>query len=136
MARLKFRKYRVTEKAFVVGAHAFLVLFAAVCAFPFLNVLAKSFSPEFYIQQGQVWLWPVKVTLNGYEKIFEAQGIVLGFRNSLVVGIVGTAVNLAHERPHRLPALAQAPPAAPRASSPSSSSRCSSPRASSRCTSS
>jgi len=94
MARLRFRKYLVTEKAFVVVSHAFLVLFAAVCAFPFLNVLAKSFSPEFYIQQGQVWLWPVKVTLNGYEKILEAQGILLGFRNSLIVGIVGTAVNL------------------------------------------
>ena len=94
MARLRFAKYLVTEKAFIVLAYAFLVLFAAACAFPFLNVLAKSFSPEFFIQQGQVWLWPVKVTLNGYEKILQARGIILGFRNSLIVGIVGTAVNL------------------------------------------
>ncbi len=72
MARLKFQKYRFPEKLFIVAAYAFLVLFAVVCAFPFLNVLAKSFSPEFFIQQGQVWLWPVKVTLNGYEKILQA----------------------------------------------------------------
>ena len=60
MARLRFRKYRIPEKAFVVGAHAFLVLFAAVCAFPFLNVSGKSFSPEFTIQHGQVLLRLVK----------------------------------------------------------------------------
>jgi putative aldouronate transport system permease protein len=94
MARLRFQRYLVSEKMFLVLGYAFLVLFAAACAFPFLNVLAKSFSPEFYIQQGQVWLWPVKVTLNGYEKILQARGIVLGFRNSLIVGVVGTAVNL------------------------------------------
>ncbi len=94
MARLKFKNYLVTEKVFIFLGHAFLVVFALACAFPFVNVLAKSFSPEFYIQQGQVWLWPVKVTLNGYEKIFEARGIILGFRNSLIVGVVGTAVNL------------------------------------------
>src|SRR4030042_4284444 len=94
MARLRFEKYLVTEKAFIVLAYAFLAVFALACAFPFVNVLAKSFSPEFYIQQGQVWLWPVKGTLNGYEKILQAGGIILGFRNSLIVGVVGTAVNL------------------------------------------
>jgi putative aldouronate transport system permease protein len=95
MAHLEFRRYLPVEKLFVVGAYAFLTVFAGICAFPFLNVLAKSFSPEFFIQQGQVWLWPVKVTLNGYRKIFEARSILAGFRNSFFIAIVGTAVNLA-----------------------------------------
>jgi len=94
MARPGFRKYLPAEKLFVVLAYGFLAVFAAACPFPFLNVLAKSFSPEFYIQQGKVWLWPVHPTLNGYEKILEAQGILLGFRNSLIVAVVGTTVNL------------------------------------------
>ncbi len=94
MARLKFAKYLLAEKAFIAVAYAFLAAFALACAFPFLNVLAKSFSPEFYIQQGQVWLWPVHVTLNGYEKILQAGGIITGFRNSLIIGVIGTAVNL------------------------------------------
>ena len=95
MAHLAFRRYLPMEKLFVILAYAFLTLFAAVCAFPFVNVLAKSFSPEFYIQQGQVWLWPVKVTLNGYQKVFEARSIVAGFKNSAFIAVVGTAVNLA-----------------------------------------
>ncbi len=83
-----------SERIFLVAAHAFLALFAAACLFPFLNVLAKSFSPEFFIQQGQVWLWPVRVTLNGYQKILQARGILLGLRNSVIVAVVGTTVNL------------------------------------------
>lgn len=94
MARLKFKNYLLSEKIFVVFIYFFLFFFAAICIFPFINVLARSFSPEFYIQQGQVWLWPVKVTINTYVKIFQAKGIVSGFKNSFFIATVGTAVNL------------------------------------------
>jgi len=94
MARLKFKNYLFSEKIFVIFIYFFLFFFAAICIFPFINVLARSFSPEFYIQQGQVWLWPVKVTINTYIKIFQAKGIVSGFKNSFFVATVGTAVNL------------------------------------------
>ena len=94
MAILKFKNYNPFEKIFLVFVYVFLFLFAAVCVFPFLNVFARSFSPEFYIEQGQVWLWPVKLTLNTYVKIFQARGIVSGFKNSFFVAVVGTTVNL------------------------------------------
>jgi putative aldouronate transport system permease protein len=94
MPMLRFKNYRLSEKIFVVFVYVFLFVFAVICVFPFLNVFARSFSPEFYIQQGQVWLWPVKVTINTYVKIFQAQGIVSGFRNSFFVATVGTLVNL------------------------------------------
>jgi putative aldouronate transport system permease protein len=94
MPMLRFKNYRLSEKIFVVFVYVFLFIFAVICVFPFLNVFARSFSPEFYIQQGQVWLWPVKVTINTYVKIFQAQGIVSGFRNSFFVATVGTLVNL------------------------------------------
>jgi putative aldouronate transport system permease protein len=94
MPILRFRNYKLSEKIFVVFIYVFLFVFAAICVFPFLNVFARSFSPEFYIEQGQVWLWPVKVTINTYVKIFQARGIVSGFKNSFFVAIVGTTVNL------------------------------------------
>jgi putative aldouronate transport system permease protein len=94
MANLRFSRYSIPEKTFIVFVYLFLFLFGFLCLFPFLNVLAKSLSPEFYIQQGQVWLWPLRFTLNGYVKIFQAMGIVSGFKNSAFVGVVGTAVNL------------------------------------------
>jgi putative aldouronate transport system permease protein len=94
MTILKFKNYNPFEKIFLVFVYVFLFLFAAVCVFPFLNVFARSFSPEFYIEQGQVWLWPVKLTLNTYVKIFQARGIVSGFKNSFFVAVVGTTVNL------------------------------------------
>ena len=94
MPMLRFKNYRLSEKIFVVFVYIFLFVFAAICVFPFLNVFARSFSPEFYIQQGQVWLWPVKFTINTYVKIFQARGIVSGFKNSFFVAVVGTTVNL------------------------------------------
>ncbi len=94
MPSLSFKSYRLSEKIFVYIIHFFLFIFAAICIFPFLNVLARSFSPEFYIQQGQVWLWPVRFTFNGYVKVFQAMGIISGFKNSIFVAVVGTTINL------------------------------------------
>jgi putative aldouronate transport system permease protein len=94
MPLLRFKNYGFSEKIFVVFVYIFLFVFAAICVFPFLNVFARSFSPEFYIEQGQVWLWPVKITINTYVKIFQARGILSGFKNSFFVAVVGTTVNL------------------------------------------
>jgi putative aldouronate transport system permease protein len=94
MPLLRFKNYRLPEKIFVIFVYIFLFVFAVICVFPFLNVFARSFSPEFYIEQGQVWLWPVKITINTYVKIFQARGILSGFKNSFFVAVVGTTVNL------------------------------------------
>jgi len=92
--KLRLKNYSFPEKLFIFFIHLFLFIFGVVCVFPFLNVLARSFSPEFYIQQGQVWIWPVKFTISAYAKILEAMGIISGFRNSTFVAVVGTTVNL------------------------------------------
>jgi len=94
MERLKFKNYKPAEKAFVYFVYLFLVVFGGLCVFPFINVLAKSLSPEFYIQQGRVWLWPVRITLSAYQKVLEAKSILTGFKNSIFVAVVGTLVNL------------------------------------------
>ena len=92
--KFTFKKYTLPEKMFVMFVYLFLFLFGLACFFPFLTVLARSFSPEFYIQQGQVIIFPVKWTLNAYQKVFQAKQIVTGFKNSLFVAVVGTTINL------------------------------------------
>ncbi|HUX22787.1 MAG TPA: carbohydrate ABC transporter permease [Spirochaetia bacterium] len=94
MARLSFRRYLLSEKIFVIFVYLFLLCYGALCLFPFLNILARSFSPEFFIQQGRVWIWPIKATVSAYVRVFEATAIVSGFKNSIIVAILGTAVNL------------------------------------------
>ena len=85
--KFTFKKYTLPEKMFVMFVYLFLFLFGLACFFPFLTVLARSFSPEFYIQQGQVIIFPVKWTLNAYQKVFQAKQIVTGFKNSLFVAV-------------------------------------------------
>ena len=70
--KFTFKKYTIPEKIFIIFVYLFLIVFAFLCFFPFINVLARSFSPEFYIQQGQVIVWPVKWTIKAYEKVFQA----------------------------------------------------------------
>ena len=92
--KIKFKNYTIPEKIFVIFIYVFLIFFGFVCFFPFLNVIARSFSPEFYIQQGKVIVFPVKWTLNAYVKVFQANQILIGFKNSIFVAFVGTTINM------------------------------------------
>ena len=92
--KFKFKNYTIPEKIFVIFVYLFLIFFSFVCFFPFLHVLARSFSPEFFIQQGKVIVFPVKWTINAYQKVFQAKQIIIGFKNSLFVAVVGTIINL------------------------------------------
>jgi len=94
MAQIGFKNYTISEKLFIVFVHLFLVVFGFICIFPFINILARSFSPEFYIQQGQVWFWPIRFNFGAYVKIFQAMGIISGFKNSIFVTVVGTTINM------------------------------------------
>ncbi|GHV06916.1 sugar ABC transporter permease [Spirochaetia bacterium] len=44
--------------------------------------------------KGDVWLWPVRPTLRGYNAVFKNPKIMTGFANSFFYMIVGTTVNL------------------------------------------
>ena len=94
MIKLKFTNYKPSEKLFILLVYILLLAFALACIFPFINVLARSFSPEYYIMQGEVWFWPVRWTAAGYLKVFEAKSILTGFKNSIFVAVVGTTVNM------------------------------------------
>ena len=62
------------EKTFSVFNTIFLVILAAATLFPFIYVLAASFSSPEFINRGSVWLWPVGFTTDAYTKVFEKNG--------------------------------------------------------------
>jgi putative aldouronate transport system permease protein len=71
-----------------------LGLLALSCLYPFIYVLAASFSSADSIFAGKVWLWPVEPTLESYVKVFERKELLLSYGNTFYYTIVGTCINL------------------------------------------
>ncbi|WP_044086495.1 carbohydrate ABC transporter permease [Bifidobacterium bombi] len=71
-----------------------LALIVVLVLYPLWFVVIASFSSPTAVSTGQVTLLPKGVSLEGYRKVLEDQRIWLGYRNTIVYTILGTAVNL------------------------------------------
>ena len=77
-----------------------LVYIIAIFAFvitlwPFLYIVAVSFSGSHAVYQGEVFLWPVDIKLDGYRQVFKQNGLWTAYGNTLFYTTVGTVFNLA-----------------------------------------
>lgn len=89
-----FRKCCVEDKIFYAGSYLIAMLVLLAVLYPFIYVLAASFSSGNAISTGKVILWPVEFTLNGYEIVFNNSDVLTGFVNSVLYTVSGTTVNL------------------------------------------
>ncbi|MDD4849293.1 MAG: carbohydrate ABC transporter permease [Gemmiger sp.] len=71
-----------------------MVLLCIVFLYPFLNVIAVSFSSNSMITTGQVTFYPKEFTTKGYELLFEEQNIWAAYLNTILIAVGATAVNL------------------------------------------
>ena len=71
-----------------------LGLLALIIIYPLVYVLSASFSDPVSVASGDMILWPVNLTLENYEEVFKNQSIITGYRNSLIILVSGTALNL------------------------------------------
>ncbi|MDR0554950.1 MAG: carbohydrate ABC transporter permease, partial [Treponema sp.] len=88
-------KSRGGDKIFGTVCDAILVLVALSVLYPLIYVVSASFSSSIAVMRGQVWLWPVEPTLEGYKAVFRSTQVPRGFINSLYVMCVGTVINVA-----------------------------------------
>lgn len=73
----------------------FVCLFAFVITlYPFLYVLAVSFSGSKPVYRGEVFLWPVDVTFEGYKHVIRQTGFWIAYGNTLEYTFVGTVLNI------------------------------------------
>ncbi|MFI2858089.1 carbohydrate ABC transporter permease [Paenibacillus sp. JSM ZJ436] len=79
---------------FDVVNYTFLTIGMLLILYPLYFVLIASFSDPNLIYSGSVWLLPKGFTLDGYERIFADRHIWLGYGNSLLYAIVGTAISV------------------------------------------
>jgi putative aldouronate transport system permease protein len=69
-----------------------LVLFCALMLYPFITVLAQSFSGAGAIKAGLVNVWPVDFNLDTYRAVAQNDIFWRNYRNTVVYTVVGTTI--------------------------------------------
>lgn len=87
-------KYSKGDRVFTIVNDILLLLGGIIVLYPLIYILSSSFSSPKAVSTGQVVLWPVDLSLRGFEAVFEHKAIVTGFANTIFYTIVGTIVNI------------------------------------------
>ena len=96
----RFMKKTISgEKVFDYIVNIILILVAIVCIYPLGYVLIASVSSPTAIGNGEVIFWPKGFNLNGYTRLIENKNIWIGYRNSILYTISGTAVDFLMQIP-------------------------------------
>ncbi|MDF2926948.1 MAG: transporter permease [Paenibacillaceae bacterium] len=72
----------------------FLALCAAATVFPFLNIIAVSFSGSRAISAGEVFLWPVEFNTETYRNLIDDGQLIVAMKNTILITVVGTLLNM------------------------------------------
>ena len=82
------------EKIFYAINYIFLTLIALGCLYPFVYIIALSFSSNRAIISGEVFLWPVEPNLEAYRQLLLDGQIFVAMRNTVQLTIIGTSFNM------------------------------------------
>lgn len=87
-------KESIQSKIFNVFNILILLLIVVVTLYPFLNVLAQSFSADKYVLAGQISIIPKGFTLKTYQTVMHDADFWIGYKNTIIYTVVGTIISL------------------------------------------
>ncbi|MEG0689037.1 MAG: ABC transporter permease, partial [Hungatella sp.] len=74
--------------------YLFIGTFALITVLPFLYVIAGSFATERELTERAFFIIPKTWSLNAYQYIFKTGDAIRGLKNSILVTLVGTMINM------------------------------------------
>lgn len=77
------------DRTFNIITAVLLILVTIIVGYPCLFVLSASFSSASALQAGEVILWPVDFSLDGYNFAIEFDDLWIGYRNSIFYTVMG-----------------------------------------------
>ncbi|MBO7747487.1 carbohydrate ABC transporter permease [Paenibacillus sp. MWE-103] len=83
------------DKAFLAFNYLYVLLAFLVVLYPVAYIVSASVSDPKLVASGDMWLWPRGFTFDGYERVFRNRNIWIGYGNTVLYTVVGTAINLA-----------------------------------------
>jgi putative aldouronate transport system permease protein len=87
-------KHSKEDQVFNLLNYIILSIVIVLICFPLINIVSRSFSSKDAVIAGRVWLWPVDFSLLGYETVFENKQVWMGYLNSIIYTVLGTAINV------------------------------------------
>ncbi len=84
----------IQYKAFRVFNVTVLILIVALTFYPFLNIVAQSFSSESFITSGKVNIWPKGFNIDTYKIIVKDSMFWINYKNTVVYTVVGTIIQM------------------------------------------
>lgn len=90
-------KKRKQVNSFSIGTvlnYTFLTLLVVICLYPFLNVVAYSFSSNKAVMSGIVTFYPIEFQLNAYKDIIHRGQIWTSMYVTIIVTVMGTLIGL------------------------------------------
>jgi len=90
------KRNRISDQDRVFNAAVMIlsVILLLVIAYPLWFIIIASFSDPVDVNLGKVWILPSRVTLLGYQRVFENKQFWLGYRNTILYTIAGTFISL------------------------------------------
>ena len=84
-----------SERAYDLFVYVMITLLAVVCLYPYLNVMAKSFSGAKYVLSGHVMgIIPKGFNMEAYAMTLNSERFVTSARNTVFITVVGTFLNV------------------------------------------
>lgn len=82
------------DRLFYLVVNIFVGIFTLIILIPLINIVASSFSSPSAVSSGKVLLWPVDLSLAGYEAVFENKLIGTAYLNTFFYTVAGTLINI------------------------------------------
>ena len=65
-----------------------------IVLYPLIYVISASVSSPLAVLQGRMVLWPIEPRISAYIDVFKHQEIMTGYKNSLILVVLGTTTNI------------------------------------------
>lgn len=83
------------DKIFDICNKIFVWFLIIIITYPLIYIISASISNPSAVNSGEMWLFPVDITFEGFKRVFNSPEIWIGYRNTIFYTVVGTAINLA-----------------------------------------
>ncbi|MGG1879028.1 carbohydrate ABC transporter permease [Paenibacillus cisolokensis] len=87
-------KESLGDRIFLTVTYIMLTLVLIAVLYPLIYIVSSSLSSPSAVSAGKVWLWPVDMTLAGYEAVFRNGQVLTGYANSLFYTVAGTLISV------------------------------------------
>jgi len=82
------------DRIFNIINISILTLFFIIVLYPLVYVLSASISDPLLVAQGKMWLYPKRITYEGFERVLRHKELWMSYRNTIFYTISGTIINL------------------------------------------